>query len=198
MITINSSIEWVLKYVKGLNDVNSINESIESDLQNNFGWIPNKYGSFYDEFGVLFRGLYFKDEASLKSFLEKIDSNGCIKLKCSSWTEDNIVAQNFMNGEGFNHYNKDNIDKDEIFSIKISCEVPQENILFSYLTFGDYLKNTNINYLEELEILTNESEFLIKEDIYKIEIDMATTECKKLFNKILGVNHCSIKYTEFV
>lgn len=121
-------------------------------------------------------------------------------MKCSSWTEDSIVAQNFMNGEGYNYYNKDDNqnNNDTSFSIKISSEIPQDNILFSYLTFEDYLKNTNINYSEELTIVTNESEFLVKEGLYKIEIDMANIECKDIILKVLGVNHSSIKYTEFI
>lgn len=191
---------WLLDYIKGFKNIDSVDEDILVDLQRKFGWVSDKYDSSYEEFGVLYRGLHFKNKTSLEMFLKQIDVNGFVSLKYSSWTEDSIVAQNFMNGEGYDYYNKENAQNntDENFSIKISSEIPQENILFSYLTFQDYLKNTNINYLKELEIVNNESEFIVKKGLYKVEIDMATIECKNICYKILGINHCSIKYTEFV
>lgn len=199
-IEIKDSIIWVLNYIKGINRIDNINKDIELDLKNKFSWVSEKYNSNYEEFGVLYRGLYFTNRIDLENFLTKIDSNGFISLKYSSWTEDSIVAQNFMNGEGYNYYNKDidDSDNEEIFAIKISSEIPQENILFSYLTFKDYLIKTKTDYQEELLSVNNESEFIIKEGLYKIEIDMATNECKDVFCEILGKNHCSIKYTEFI
>lgn len=198
-IKINDSIQWLLDYIKGIKNISSINADIQFDLQNNFGWISDKYDSSYNEYGILYRGLHFKNRLSLELFLKEINVDGFINLKCSSWTEDNIVAQNFMNGEGYNHYNKADSQNsiNESFSIKISAEIAPENILFSYLTFEDWLKSTDIRCLKELEIVNNESEFLIKEGLYKIEIDMATIECKDILYKSLGKNHPSIRYTEF-
>lgn len=194
----NESLNWLCDYLKGLKTISSLTDDIILELTKNFGFIEDEYDSSYNEDNILYRGLFFEDELSFTKFLNSIDSNGFINLKHSSWTEDSIIAQDFMYGKGYDFYNdiKDTTNQ-KGFSIKISSEIPTDKVICSYLNISEYLENKDINYSKEIELIKNDSEFIIDSGLYKIEIDMATIECREFIEDILGKNHTSVKYIEY-
>lgn len=195
----NESLNWLCDYLKGLMAISSLTDDIMLELTNKFGFNEDEYDSEYNENNILYRGLFFEDELSFINFLKSIDNNGFINLKHSSWTEDSIVAQDFMYGKGYDFYhNIDNTTNQKGFSIKISAEIPTDKIICYYQNVCDYLKNEAFDYSKEIELITNESEFIVSGGCYNVEIDIATTECREFIENTLGTNHPSIKYIEYL
>lgn len=193
------ALNWLSDYLKGLVAIDSITDEIILELTNKFGFIEDEYDSSYNEDNILYRGLFFEDEISFINFLKSIDKNGFINLRQSSWTEDSLVAQNFMYGEGYNYYNQieDKTGKQTGFSIKISSEIPTDKVICSYLKVSDYFKKEGFGYDKEIDLITNDSEFIVNNGFYKVEIDMATPECKSVIENILGENHCVNLITQY-
>lgn len=195
----SDSLNWLCDYLKGLRTISSLTDDIMLELTNKFGFIEDGYDSDYNENNILYRGLFFEDELSFTNFLKSIDSNGYINLKSYSWTQDSIIAQDFMYGKGYDFYNNiKDTNNQKGFSIKISAEIPTDKIICHYQNVTEYLEKQDNDYSKEIELITNDSEYIVNSGCYKVEIDMATIECREFIENTLGTNHSSIKYIEYI
>lgn len=191
--------DWLSDYVMGRQRVTSLTTEIKDELKAMLGWKEGEYEGDYETFGILYRGLVFRSEEEFRTFLEQIDELGRVEFEVASWTEQSNVAENFMYGEGYQHYYSDEEmkkGKGNFFGVKLSSEIEPDQIIFSFHKAIDFLKKLSFEtYQKEIDILQNEGEFLVENGHFNIEIDRATPECQKILQEVLGENHPSLRFT---
>lgn len=187
----SKEMEWINNYVRGLESKSDLTPELEASIQQQFGYKPGEE----PEEDVVYRGLFFKSEEDLQTFLRQISDEGFVEMERASWTFDVWVSFDFFGGKGFEHYYQE-LPEDSYQLIVSTCVKP-EQIIFSYEKVLEAMKEQGITN-QALTNLKNEEECFLRSDSYRIEIDKASVNAQRSIECILGEGHPSIPWIEFI
>lgn len=188
----SKEMEWINNYVRGLASKSDLTPELEASIQQQFGYKPGEE----PEEDVVYRGLFFKSEEALQTFLRQISDEGFVTMERASWTFDNWVSFDFFAGRGFMHYYQEL--PEEGYRLIVSTGVKPEQIIFSYEKVLEAMEEQSITNQALTSNLKNEQECFLRSDNYQIEIDKASANVQRSIESILGEGHPSIQWTEFI
>ena len=146
---------------------------------------------------VLYRGLYFNSKEELKEFLSKLNREGLVENKITSWTSDTGISMDFMYGAGYYFYNKLNSRDHLGYGVVLSHQPENKDISCSFDIIKTFVNE--IKEIESLSILTNnEEEYILKPGTYNVELTYATENCKSTIEGIQILHPDAFPFVNYV